>query len=338
MKPNPTAMIGIAAAGLLLFSAAPQAQETGHPIPDMPLGHSGMHHHSGGSPHGHAGHEQLQADHADVSVSLKLPPGGLHAEERSQLVFSLEGSDGKPLQDLVEHHARMLHVVIVSEDMQVFGHVHPEDFGESVSAGETRVFFSFPQGGRYLVAADLVTDDGPHAAQFTVDVEGEEAVAQAPDTAAALSYRSFDLEDEDRYTAPVLMPEAQQDEGEYGVSLLKPAAVRAGEEVTLTYRLTRDGASVTELRPYLDAAMHVAVVKDDLTTFLHEHGTAPGVSHINGHGHGHHRDRGDATAASFGPQIAVTLSFPEPGRYHLFGQNVHGDEIIVSRFAVDVEK
>jgi hypothetical protein len=47
----------------------------------------------------------------------------------------------------------------------------------------------------------------------------------------------------------------------YAVSLQKPDAIKAGEPVSLVYRFTEDGAPVTDLRPYLDAPLHLAVVK-----------------------------------------------------------------------------
>src|SRR3546814_1685087 len=51
----------------------------------------------------------------------------------------------QPLEELITHHARKLHVVVLSEDMRVLGHIHPQDFGEPIEDGEARVYFTFPR-------------------------------------------------------------------------------------------------------------------------------------------------------------------------------------------------
>lgn len=107
--------------------------------------------------------------------------------------------------------------------------------------------------------------------------------------------------------------------------------------------------AVTDLRPFLDAALHLAVVKDDLSRFLHEHGEAAepsagshatsssqasgeGSHAPDDHAHGH-----DTIPRLFVPNLQATVIFPEPGRYVLFAQAAHGDKMLVLRFPVSVE-
>ncbi|HMB47771.1 MAG TPA: hypothetical protein VKN63_05795, partial [Afifellaceae bacterium] len=118
---------------------------------------------------------------------------------------------GQAVEQLMKHHARALHVVIVGEDMAVLGHIHPQDFGESIHGGEATVFFTFPNAGRYLVAIDYMTMDGAHAKQFIVDVAGEGVSSDgAPDAMTAHSVQHVAMEGNDRYTRPVLMPAGQE--------------------------------------------------------------------------------------------------------------------------------
>jgi len=274
-----------------------------------------------------------------ADVALRTVPERPRAGEPTELTFTLADGAGQPIRGLTTHHGRKLHVLIVSEDMEVFGHVHPQDFEDPVEDGEATVFFTFPRAGRYLAAVDFVTDAGAQAAQFLLDVAGPEEPAAVAGKGAAASMRLVELAEGDRYTDPVVMGRADEEDG-YAVSLHKPDLIEAGAELSLVYRFTKDGATLTDLRPYLDAPLHLAVVKDDLSQFRHEHGTVPGEEHAghgaHGSGHGDHAAGAYQGSSAFGPELRATLSFPEPGTYYLFGQTAHRDRLLITRFAVEV--
>jgi hypothetical protein len=50
---------------------------------------------------------------------------------------------------------------------------------EPIKAGEAKVFFTLRLPGRYLVAADYMTAEGPQAEQFTVEVAGADDATAA---------------------------------------------------------------------------------------------------------------------------------------------------------------
>lgn len=296
--------------GLGISGTAPPTEAAGHPA----------HGHGGG--HGSAGL-------ATAAVSLTMEPEGPRAGERTALTLRLRDAAGEPL-DLVTSHDRKLHAVIVSEDMAVLGHVHPEDFGEAASGGEARMYFAFPHGGRYVVGIDFATEAGPQAAKFTVDVAGPPSSDAAQELGDAESLDQVRLAPDDSYTEAILL--GQTDGAPLSVSIESPRTIRAGEAVTFVYRFARDGAPINDLRPYLGAAMHLAAVKDDLTQFMHGHGEGAGATEMGHAAHG--GDAGVNRAA--GPDVTATLTFPEPGLYFLFGQAARGDQMLVSRFAVEV--
>jgi hypothetical protein len=285
------------------------------------------------------GHQHGGTGDGPVHVELQTNPATLQAGSRAELVFALDDASGQPVDELLTHHSRKLHVVIVSEDMHVLGHIHPEDFGEAVQGGSAKAYFTFPQAGRYLVGVDFMTTaQGAQNGQFVVEVEGPRA-APKPEAEAPSGMVVVTLEEHDTYTEPALLQAADQSL-DYAVSLQQPDAIRANEEVTFAYRFVKDGAPLTDLRPYLDAPMHLAVAKVDLTAFLHTHGTLPKDAHAA------HGDHGSAEVAhgeahggpdTFGPEIAATVTFPEPGTYYLFAQAAHGDRLLISRFPVHVE-
>lgn len=272
-----------------------------------------MHQHYDVNEGGHENH----GDHgsqkaAGVETMLLTEPESLQAGESATLTFSLKDSRGQPVTELHEHHARKFHVVIVSEDKNTLGHIHPQDFNLSVdNSGEYAVSFTFPYGGKYLVAVDFMTDAGTSSEQFVVEVEGGAPQAIGINKDTTQSFRSYPLGANDRYVTPVILSDAQKSPAPYTIEFNPPDSIKAGSKTTFHYAVDKDGAPVNDLQLFLDAAMHVAVVKDDLSVFLHEHG-------------------------EFGSDIDLEVIFPAPGTYHLFGQMKHGGQLIVSRFTVDV--
>lgn len=237
------------------------------------------------------------------------------------------------------HHARKLHVFIISADMQVLGHVHPHGSREPIEGSEAKVSFTFPRAGRYLVGADFMTEAGPQGVQFLIEVAGSHELTPVAGTAAPATLRVVELAEEDDYVDPILLQGAKSADG-YAVSLQQPDAIKAGEPVVLVYRFAKDGAPVTDLRPYLEAPLHLVAAKADLSEFQHEHGTVPEEEHAGHDGHGTGHEGHDSTAypgrSAFGPEVTARLSFPAPGTYYLFSQAAHGDRLLITRFPVEV--
>src|SRR5690606_18720954 len=94
-----------------------QAAEPNHPHQHPPATADTAHQHGG------------EAASGPVRVELQTNPATLHAGSRAELVFALDDASGRPVEEFLTHHSRKLHVVIVSEDMHVLGHIHPQDFG-----------------------------------------------------------------------------------------------------------------------------------------------------------------------------------------------------------------
>lgn len=273
-----------------------------------------------------------------IESSLETAPQPARAGEPTTLELAVTHDDGQPVEKLLMHHGREIHVVLISEDMQVFGHIHPQDFGEPFADGKTRVRFEFPRPGRYLASADMMTEEGTYAEDFLLAVEGD-AAAMEYVTPVPASLVATEVGEDDSYTAPVIF-DAPGTSGGYEASVSRPARIAAGTPTTFTWRLSKDGVPITDLRLFLQAAMHLAVVKDDLGHFLHAHGTPKGIDtgYDHAHGPGGVEVASDQTDAIeyFGPEIVASLTFPEPGRYYLFGQSAHGEALLISRVPVDV--
>ncbi len=231
--------------------------------------------------------------------------GGEHfvSGKKTELTFSISEGDGSPAGLFVSHE-KLLHVVVVSEDMKEFFHIHPKQEGSQFSTP-----FMFPRGGSYLIALDYYHGLSPENALFLAEVEGEgqEVIA--------------------RYMSPAFV-------GDYEIEL-DTATLFAERGETISFRIRKEGKDVLDLSPYLAAAMHIAIVKDDFSSFIHTHGEVhpSGVFPTptpGGHNHAPPPTR-------FGPVIEAHIPPLAEGNYTLFAEVQHGERVITAPFTLRVE-
>ncbi len=302
----------------------------------------------------HGGHNARKAHNTPpLNVALHTDPQTISAGAPAVLTFHLTDGSGEPVTDLMVHHARVLHVLIISENLQIIGHIHPEDFESrdilAELAGMYTVHFTFPAAGRYILAVDVMTADAEFAKYVYVDVGGEAKMADmVQDFRREKAVFGYTDEGGDRYTKAVSLTDAR-DASVYHAKMVAPERIKAGEMVHITYHFSRDGKSLTDLVPFLDAPMHFAIVSTRLDGVVHTHGTVPGNANANkmmkdphtGHkmekepatGHQHQ----GTTPEKFGPTVMLMTTFPEAGLYQIFGQLKHADQILWPSFMVEVE-
>jgi Cu+-exporting ATPase len=236
---------------------------------------------------------------------------------------------GAPVTDVVNSHERPMHLIAVSRDLQSFQHVHPEPTG---AAGEYRVETTFTEPGTYLLF-----DEVTRASGATV-VQRDELTVGSPSARAA----------------PLNVDLAPKTLGEVRISLAGADAIRAGQQATLTFRLTdaSTGQPIRDLQPYLGAPAHGVVLSEDGTRFAHTHGEAVGSgaaepgAHAGAYGSADHRSgdhrhpapaSGVTQSTGFGPEIALHHTFDTPGLYKLWGQfQTHDGQVVTADFVVRV--
>jgi len=313
------AILVVAAIGVLFLPlsltgqamvAVPGAQDARPSDPFQNHAHDAQDHsHGSGASDGHShmtGHAMV-----DAGIDVSVDHGDLVAGVPSRITFGFTKS-GSPVTDLMVHHARKVHVVIIGEDMKTIGHVHPSDFDS-----EREIEFTFPRAGEYLIAVDAMSSDGMISEQFQVSVSGDDSLpSQEEDLSRELVFAGMYEQGHDRYVDPVVVEPVEDG---YVVTLDAEQLI-AGQEVMLSYHVEREGP-VEDLVPYLDAPMHFAIVRNDFGEFLHEHGVASGVRGV---------------PDTFGPNLELSVTFPTAGTYHVFGQFKHKDQIVVSKFVVEV--
>jgi putative copper export protein len=248
----------------------------------------------------------------DATVSLQTDPERIVAGLPVAITARLRDNDGKPLGGIELQHERILHAIIIGKDLNIFAHIHPEDLGpvtdEMVKGATFPLQFTFPKAGHYLIGIDFAAFDQSYSRSFPLSVTGKPVMGE-----------------------PLIDLSTEKNFGEYRVSLqVTPGTVKAGEEATLSYAISKGGREVTDLTPYLGAAMHLAVVPTDLGFFIHTHGVTPGEPHM------HHDHMHANPPKSFGPRIDADVVFPAGGIYKIFSQVRHGDRVLLFDFMLKV--
>ncbi|NRQ38645.1 hypothetical protein HII36_43505 [Nonomuraea sp. NN258] len=167
------------------------------------------------------------------------PAAGAEFTLRLDLV---DGSTGRPVDDLVAHHEALAHLVVTSEDGRFFRHLHPLRTGP----GRLEVRLRADRAGRYLAYAELEREDsGGQLLTAAFSVTGDPS------------------------PAPV---EEQQVAGNAGTPALRPAVPVAGRPATI--EVPAQGA----VRPWLGMTGHLIVRSQDgaFLGHVHEMGTPGG--------------------------------------------------------------
>ena len=109
-------------------------------------------------------------ENAGYAMDLAIEPNAANANQDVALSFSVKDKDGKPFKNLKIVHEKLIHLLIVSEDLAFFEHVHPE----VQTDGGFKLNYKFPTGGVYKLYADFTPENSPQIVNvFDVPVGGE---------------------------------------------------------------------------------------------------------------------------------------------------------------------
>jgi hypothetical protein len=241
-------------------------------------------HDSGAAPHVPAGLQVTDHGYRLAPLSGTLVTG----EQPQPFRFQILGPDGAPVTRFTTSHDKDLHLIVVRRDLSGFQHVHPSLGPDGTWALPLAV--SAP--GQYRVLADFQPADRDEGLTLGVDVPApgdyQPAALPAPARTATV----------DGYTVTL--------EGE-----LAP-----GIASKLTLSVTKGGAPVTDLQPYLGAYGHLVALRDGDLAYLHVHpdGTP-----------------GDGRTAA-GPQVTFVAEVPSAGAFRLYLDFRHAGKVRTAEF------
>ncbi|MFD7450441.1 hypothetical protein [Kitasatospora sp. NPDC059827] len=245
----------------------------------------------------HAGH-----DPAGEAAADRLP-GGLQVSERgytlsldrpfvtagspTDLRFRILGADGKPVTAYQQQHEKELHLIVAPRDLSTFQHLHPVLAADGTWSAPTAV----PAAGEYRVFADFTPAGASEGLTLGADLHaaGDLRPAPLPDTGRTATV--------DGYTVTL------------------GGDLTPGRSSHLTLDVSKDGAPVTDLQPYLGAYGHLVALRAGDLAYLHVHP--------------------DTTTP--GPGIGFTTTAPSGGGYRLFLDFRHQGTVRTAAFTVTAD-
>jgi hypothetical protein len=298
---NTTTRLGGFAVGLVaVFAAAVGVGRVAGPAPTpAPTTHADAGGHS----------DNTAGGHADAAAGAAEVPGGLQVAEdgyrltpvstvlpvgaAAPFTFRITGPDGRPVTAYRPTHDKDLHLIAVRRDLTDFQHVHPT----MAADGTWSVPLAAGAAGQYRVFADFQPAARAEALTLGVDVP------------APGDYRP----------TPLPAPNRTATVDGYTVTLAGDLVPGSASKLTLT--VTRGGAPVTDLEPYLAAYGHLVALRDGDLAYLHVHpdGTP-----------------GDGRTAA-GPAITFHAEVPSPGAYRLFLDFQHRGTVRTAAFTAVTE-
>ena len=188
--------------------------------------------------------------------------------------FDIAGPDGQRLTEFTRTHDKDLHLIVVRRDLTGYQHLHPTRDAQ----GRWSVPLTLAQPGPYKVFADF-TPTGR-----------DTALTLATDLTAPGLYEP----------APLPRPARVASVDGYDVAL--DGDLVAGTSSRLTLTVSRDGAPVTDLQPYLGAYGHLVALRDGDLAYLHVHPDGDV----------------DDPGTEPGPDVTFYADVPSPATYRLF--------------------
>ncbi|RKN31778.1 hypothetical protein [Micromonospora musae] len=227
-------------------------------------------------------------------------PGGLLVSDRGytlapvtapagEFAFRITDHDGRPVTRYDVAHDERMHLIVARRDLSGFRHVHPE-LG---SDGTWRVASPLAGPGVWRAFADFTPTGGdPLTLGVDVTVPG------------ALTPRSL--------PAPATSTTVD------GYTVTLAGDPQPGRTAELTLTVSRDGAPVTDLEPYLGAYGHLVALRQGDLAYLHVHPDG---------------EPGDGRTAP-GPTVRFLAEVPAAGTYRLYLDFKHGGTVRTAEFTV----
>jgi hypothetical protein len=273
----------------------------------------------------------LGMDMKTVKVDFRANPAEVEAGRNTDLLFTVKNGKGEIIRDLQNVHEKPMHLLVVSDDLDEFYHLHPE----VQSDGVYKASFAFPNGGNYKLYTDFTPLDSEQIVQnFPLRVSGNERAAK-------------ELKPDEKFEKTV---------DNLRIVLKSDGDLTSIKEMMLDFQVydAQTNKPIVDLENYLGAKAHFVVISQDLQEFVHAHpvsrdnvktdehahdsmnGEMNGkVSQTSTGGHQHDSKLAGQDAESI---VSAHVTFPKPAIYKIFAQFQRNGKVITVPFVIDVKK
>ncbi len=265
---------------------------------------------------------------ARFEAEFKTNPVEVKAGEQTELSFTVKNDKGEIVRDLPVVHEKPMHLLVVSDDLAEYYHIHPEPQPD----GSYKVPFTFTNGGDFKLYADFTPKDSPQVVEdFMLKVSGNERA-------------KVELKTDEKFEKTV-----------DGLKfLMKPDAdLVAGKELMLNFSVfdEKTNQPVTDLEKYLGEYAHFVIISQDLQKFVHAHPMSKeehsesdqDMSKMNDankkidESKPHtHDDKTDTKGVS-PSEVSAHTSFPQAGLFKVFAQFQRAGKVITVPFVVNIK-
>ena len=262
--------------------------------------------------------ERVSSPTNEFRAELTTDGNTIVAGQPTSLIVKVKNAKGELVRDLQIIHERQIHLILVSDDLAEFNHLHPQPQAD----GSYRANFTFPHGGAYRLYADFTPARADQIVeQYKLTVNGNSAprVALVADKSFTKSIDGLRV---------VMQPSR---------------ALRAGEALLLEFTVTDEatGKPVTDLQPYLGSIAHFVIITEDTSKYLHVHPMeASASSDMKKEAMvGKMDEQMDAGAFPKAPSkatVSAHATFPEAGLYKLWAQFQRAGKVITVAFVLRV--
>jgi hypothetical protein len=219
------------------------------------------------------------------------------AGEAGELSFKIQGPHGVQ-KDYTRQQTKLMHVYLVRKDLTEYQHIHPSI---DQNTGEWSVNLTIPKPGPYHLVTEFeaLTPDG----NFDDRILGT------------------DLTVDGRYEPVTAKPAAMNTASADGYDLVLDGTpkVNGGD---LKLKITKGGAEVTDLEPYLASFAHITGFREGDLTAVHVHPSETPAK--------------DDASARGGPTLTISPMFMEAGHYRFFIQFQTGGVVHLATMDLDV--
>jgi catechol 2,3-dioxygenase-like lactoylglutathione lyase family enzyme len=260
-------------------------------------------------------------DVRDYPLEFTTVPAPVRPGQKASLFFRITHPETGQLVERFETvHERQFHLFVISQDMEHFEHIHPEQLPDGVWT----IDVTLPKAGYYKVLSDFMPSGG--SAQF---------LSRALVTAG---YQGDLAGDAARLVADTSLTKTS---GDLTATLsLDPPVFEAGLYGHLNFHLTdaATGRPVTDLQTYLGAFGHTLIMSEDMVDYVHSHpldilaqesddGGPPRFLIPPG---------ADLEALRGGPDVTFEGLMPKPGLYRAWTQFRRNNRIHTFAFTFQV--
>lgn len=208
-------------------------------------------HNSDGHSQEHGGGGEGKVEIGQPVVTWSYEEDSISPEQEVEMKVHIAAADGSAVEQFEVNHEKLLHLIVVSEDLSYFRHLHPDYEAEGTFAVRT----SFPEGGRYKLISDFIPKGATEVTAMEWLEVGEQAQGHEDHP------HGIEPDSELRQVVEGKAVEFQID------------SLVAGESSTLSFNVLDAGTKepIKNLEPYLGAVGHVVILSEDTEAYLHVH-------------------------------------------------------------------